>query len=48
MCIVRLKRVFHKIPSIGERTYITLPKTAQYADFSFISTIFFHDLTHHI
>ena len=40
MGIVRIKRVYHKIPSIGERTYTTLPKTAQYADFNFISTIF--------
>ena len=40
MGIVRIKRVCHKIPSIGERTYTTLPKIAQYADFSFILTIF--------
>ena len=40
MGIIRIKRVCHKIPSIGERTYTTLPKTAQYADFNFISTIF--------
>jgi hypothetical protein len=40
MGIVRIKRVCHKIPSIGECTYTTLPKTAQYADFSFILTIF--------
>ena len=39
MGIVRLKRACHKILSIGECTYTTLPKTAQYADFSFILAI---------
>ena len=33
MGIVRLKRACHKILSIGEHTYTTLPKTAQWADF---------------
>jgi len=36
MVIVSLKRVYLKIPGIGERTYTTLLKTAQCADLSFI------------
>jgi hypothetical protein len=39
MCIVRLKRDCHKILSIGECTYTTLPRTTQCANFSFILAI---------
>ena len=39
MGIVRIKRVYHKIPSIGECTYTTLLKTVQYADYNLISPI---------
>ena len=48
MGMVRIKRVYHKSPSIGECTYTTLLKTVQYASYhlfvndSMVNTIMQH------